>query len=180
MLLWIPVMVVFLYSRSSVLCVDGVLWCSVRRVLVNYRLSWEVTQACNQKALLVASFLLVTCLSYSSTLKTEANVPPKCRLNCTGLHGITFHMAVIFITTLCWPRVCDGEESLQLCWTIRKMASPSPSTFSLFPWLELYRNLLRRNCSVMLQNCVGKHKIREMLNMIRMRVINRENGYIYF
>jgi hypothetical protein len=40
------------------------------------------------KSMLATCFTLVSFLAYSSTLKTEAVVPPKLRLTFNGLHGV--------------------------------------------------------------------------------------------
>jgi hypothetical protein len=53
-------MVVFLHSRSSVLfglvCVDGVLWCSVRHVLVNFDEIW-----CPYTSTLIINLMILHC-----------------------------------------------------------------------------------------------------------------------
>jgi hypothetical protein len=64
---------------------------------------WRVNQTRNQdeadsKGLLAACFILVSCLAYSSTLKTEQHVPLKCQLTLNGLHSIALLKTEFIIT----------------------------------------------------------------------------------
>jgi hypothetical protein len=49
------------------------------------------------RALLAASFLLVSHVTCSSTLTVEAVVPPKHQWTSTRLHSVTYEMTVLFI-----------------------------------------------------------------------------------
>jgi hypothetical protein len=50
----------------------------------------------NEAALLTARFMLVYCLTYTSTLKMEALWSPKRQLTFNGLHGYISHTIELF------------------------------------------------------------------------------------
>jgi uncharacterized membrane protein len=63
------------------------------------RLRLQGQRASQASALIAVCFMLVSCLAYSSTVKTEAISASKCRLTFTRLHGVISQKTDIFIVT---------------------------------------------------------------------------------